>query len=52
MPKTKLIFDVSPAEKEWFEELVGASGHKYKISLIRELLDMYASTIGFRPRPK
>lgn len=50
--KARLVFDVPPKEKKWLEDLVKESGHKYNITLIRELLDVYASGIGFRPRPK
>jgi hypothetical protein len=50
--KEKLIFDVTPAEKAWFEELVQASDQTTKIGLLRALLDEYAKKIKFKPRPE
>lgn len=49
---TRIVFDLTPEEAEWFGELVQASGHKFRISLFRALVDVFADSIGFRPRPK
>lgn len=48
----KITFTVPPREKEWFEELVQASGARDKITLFRELLDERAKKINFKPRPR
>lgn len=40
MAKAKLIFDVAPEEKAWYESILQPG--QTKIALLRELLDEYA----------
>jgi len=47
--KTKLIFDVTPEEKAWYESIL--SPGQTKIALLRELLDKYAVENRLPVRP-
>jgi len=47
--KTKLIFDVTPEEKAWYESILQPG--QTKIGLLRELLDKYAKENKLSPRP-
>jgi hypothetical protein len=52
MAYSRITFLVAPEEKDWFVELVKASGAKTNIGLFRLLLDTFAEQINFKPRPK
>ena len=47
--KAKLIFDVAPEEKAWYESILKPG--QTKIGLLRELLDKYAKTNKLPARP-
>ncbi len=49
MAKTKLIFDVAPEEKAWYESILKPG--QTKIALLRELLDEYAKNNKLPARP-
>ena len=50
--KTKLIFDVTPEEKEWLENTIMANEPgETKIGLLRRLLDDYAKKRNLPSRP-
>ena len=47
--RAKLIFDVSPEEKEWLESILRPG--QTKISLLRQWMDEYASKNKLPARP-
>jgi len=49
--KDRLVFEISPAEKEWVEGLVQAGGYGTKIQMLRALLDAESARVGYVARP-
>jgi hypothetical protein len=47
--KARLIFDVAPEEKAWYESILKPG--QTKIGLLRELLDEYAKNNKLPARP-
>lgn len=48
----RIVFTVTRAEKNWYEELFRAAGDESRIAFFFRLLDEEAERIGFPLRPE